>query len=194
MVDTTNGANLAATAAAIRAGGVVAYPTEGIWGLGCDPLNEEAVRRILALKKRRMEQGLILLAASEAQLAPFAAPFAPDIAKRIHPSWPGPVTWIVPAAADCPAWLTGGRPTLAMRVTAHPPARALARAAQTALVSTSANPHGEAPAKSAEDVRTFFGETIDAVLDAPLGDLPGASEIRDAATGRIVRPATNHRP
>ncbi|MGH8273929.1 MAG: L-threonylcarbamoyladenylate synthase, partial [Gammaproteobacteria bacterium] len=84
-------------AAAIRAGGVVAYPTEGVWGLGCHPRNEAAVKRILVLKQRSREQGLILLAADEAQLAHYVAPFPPEMASRIRASWPGPVTWLVPA-------------------------------------------------------------------------------------------------
>ncbi len=180
---------LAAAAAAIRSGGVVAYPTEGVWGLGCDPMNEIAVRRILALKKRRVEEGLILLAASEAQLASFITPFTPETAKRILPTWPGPVTWIVPAAENCPAWLTGGRATLAVRVSAHPPARALARAAGTALVSTSANRRGEPAARDADAVRALFGDALDAVLVSPLGNQSGATEIRDAANGRVLRPA-----
>ncbi|MGH8427198.1 MAG: L-threonylcarbamoyladenylate synthase [Gammaproteobacteria bacterium] len=181
--------SLAAAAAAIRRGGIVAYPTEGVFGLGCNPRNKAAVKRILGLKGRDVEKGLILLAANEAQLAPFIAPFEPDVARRILPTWPGPVTWIVPVAKDCPVWLTGGRPTLAVRVSAHPPARALARAADTALVSTSANMSGAAPAYSVEDVRALFGDELDALLEGEIGNLPGPTEIRDAATGRVLRPA-----
>ncbi len=186
--------NLATAATAIRAGGVVAYPTEGVWGLGCDPRNEGAVQRILALKRRREEQGLILLAADEAQLAPFMKPFPPELSKRIRPTWPGPVTWIVPATADCPAWLTGGRPTIAVRVSAHPPARALTRAAAKALVSTSANRHGEPPAKTPAELLALFGDAIDGILEGPLGGAQGSSEIRDAATGRVLRAAAKAKP
>lgn len=185
---------IARAADAIRAGGVVAYPTEGVWGLGCDPLNAAAVKRILTLKHRRPEQGLILLAAEEAQLAPFITPFPPEMAKRIRPTWPGPVTWIVPAAAGCPDWLTGGRTTLAVRVSTHPPARELARAAGSAIVSTSANRHDEAPATDAESLRALFGDEIDAILDAPLGGLGGASEIRDARSGHVLRPRQSRMP
>ena len=174
---------------AVRSGGVVAYPTEGLWGLGCDPRNEAAVQRILRLKGRRLEQGLIVIAASGTQLVPFIQPLSPQMAERIRPSWPGPVTWIVPADEDCPAWLTGGRNTLAVRVSAHAPARRLCFAAETAIVSTSANRHGEPPATNADQVREMFGDDIDAILDAPLGDAPGASEIRDGATGAVLRSA-----
>lgn len=176
-------------AAAIRAGGVVAYPTEGVWGLGCDPRRRTAVERILALKGRPVDKGLILLAASEEQLEPFLAPLAPAVAARVRACWPGPVTWIARTSADCPRWLTGGRNTLAVRVTAHPLAAALARAAGTALVSTSANLSGAATARNAVEVRRLFGKVIDTVVEGELGDLAGPTEIRDAATGKVVRPA-----
>jgi L-threonylcarbamoyladenylate synthase len=174
-------------AAAIRSGGVVAYPTEGVWGLGCDPMNETAVQRILTLKTRRLDQGLIVLGASGTQLVPFIKPFLPKMAERIRSSWPGAVTWIVPAASDCPEWLTGGRDTLAVRVTAHRPARQLCFAAGTALVSTSANRHGEAPTRDVDTLHKQFGDELDDILEAPLGDAGGASEIRYAATGEILR-------
>jgi L-threonylcarbamoyladenylate synthase len=177
-----------AAAAAVRAGGIVAYPTEGVWGLGCDPRNRAAVERILELKGRPRDKGLILLAASEEQLAPFAAPFAPAVAARVRPTWPGPVTWIVAAGNDCPEWLTGGRRTLAVRVTPHPVAAELARTAGTALVSTSANVSGGAPARSAVEVRRLFGKALDAVVEGELGGLAGPTEIRDAASGRVLRP------
>ncbi|MGH8126988.1 MAG: L-threonylcarbamoyladenylate synthase [Gammaproteobacteria bacterium] len=181
--------NLGATVAAIRAGAIVAYPTEGVWGLGCDPSNREAAERLLALKQRPMAKGLILLAAEETQLAPWIAPFDPVMAERIRATWPGPATWIVPSRPDCPDWLTGTRDTLAVRVTAHPPARALCAAAGMALVSTSANPSGEAPLITLEAVRDTFGSALGAVLDGPLGDLKSPTEIRDARTGHILRPA-----
>lgn len=178
----------AEVAAAIRAGGVVAYPTEGVWGLGCDPGNREAVERLLAMKGRDAGKGLILIAAEEAQLATWTAPLDPAMAGRIRGTWPGPVTWIVPARDDCPPWLTGGRRTLAVRITAHPPARALCVAAGTALVSTSANPSGRAPLGGPAALHEAFGGALDGILDEPLGGLRGPTEIRDVQTGRILRP------
>lgn len=182
--------DIRSVAEAIRAGGVVAYPTEGVWGLGCDPCNEAAVERILALKGRRREQGLILLAANSEQLTPFIKPLPKEIMQRLRTTGADPVTWIVPARTDCPAWLTGGRGTIAVRITAHPPARQLARAAGTALVSTSANRHGEPPANGPQALRSIFGSSLDAIHEAPLGYAAGPSEIRDAVTGRILRAAT----
>jgi len=179
---------MGAVAAAIRAGGIVAYPTEGVWGLGCDPANREAVERLLQLKGRSAEKGLILLAAEETQLAPWIAPLDPAMAERIRGTWPGPVTWVVPAIDDCPSWLTGGRRTLAVRITAHPPARALCVASDTALVSTSANSSGETPLDGPAALRDAFGPALDAVLEEPLGRLHGPTEIRDVRTGAILRP------
>ena len=180
---------LADVAAAIRAGGLVAYPTEGVWGLGCDPANRDSVERLITLKGRAASKGLILIAANKNQLAPWIKPFDPSTAERIRGTWPGPVTWIVPARADCPTLLTGGRPTLAVRITAHPPARTLCVAAGTALVSTSANPGGQAPLADVGALRKTFGSALNAILDEPLGGLHGPTEIRDARTGRILRMA-----
>jgi L-threonylcarbamoyladenylate synthase len=172
---------------ALRRGGVVAYPTEGVFGLGCDPRDAAALARLLELKGRPASAGLILIAAEFSQLAPWLAPLAPELEGRAAASWPGPMTWVWPAAAGVSATLTGGRNTLAVRVTAHPPAAALCHAFGGALVSTSANRHGAPPARTAAEVRATFGDSIDATLDADCGGLPGPTEIRDALTGAVLR-------
>ena len=174
-------------ARALRAGGVVAYPTEAGWGLGCDPWDEAAVGRLLALKGRPAAQGLILIAAEPGQLTPFLAPLPPERAGEIHASWPGPVTWVLPAAVEVPAWLTGGRDTIAVRVTAHPAAALLCELAGGAIVSTSANRSAGRPARSAAAVRRIFGERIDAILPGPVGDLERPTPIRDGRTGAYLR-------
>src|SRR4051812_15534880 len=120
-------------AAAVRAGGVVAYPTEAVYGLGCNPLEHRAVERIFALKGRDPAKGLILIASRMEQLSPFMATLPADVAQKLKASWPGPVTWVVPAAQALPFWLSGGRSTLAVRVTAHPIAAALCESAGMAL-------------------------------------------------------------
>lgn len=176
-------------AAAVRAGGVVAYPTEAVYGLGCDPSNEHAVLRILRLKRRDTSLGVLLIAASVEQLAPFIAPFTPDIAARVLPTWPGPETWVVPASGQAPAWLRGAHAGIAVRVTAHAPAAELCRAAGMPLVSTSANRHGAAPARNAGEVRTAFRNEVDCILDAPCGAQQGPTRIRDALTGAVLRPS-----
>src|SRR5690606_18310794 len=139
-------------ATALRSGGVIAYPTEAVWGLGCDPRNEAAVLRLLALKQREVDKGLILVGASEAQLTPYIDMLALDAAQRaaVLASWPGPHTWIVPASTQAPAWITGTHTGIAVRVSAHPTVIALCDAFGGALVSTSANRAGE-PAPSRRD-------------------------------------------
>lgn len=172
----------------VRAGGVVAYPTEAVYGLGCDPGNSAAVQRILRLKGRPAAKGLILIAADLAQLQPYLAPLPEEMRERVLPTWPGPVTWLLPAAPGTPEWLRGEHTTLAVRVTAHPLAAALCRAAGTPLVSTSANRSGGAPARSAQEVRTLFGGALDFVLEGELGGLARPTQIRDGRSGEVLRP------
>jgi len=172
---------------AVRNGGVIAYPTEAIYGLGCDPLEYEAVNRIFDLKGRDIKKGLILIAARVEQLLPFMARLPDPVMKKLEASWPGPVTWVVPAAPSLPFWLSGGRDTLAVRVTAHALTRQLCEACDMALVSTSANQSGQSPARSALQVRATFGDKLDYVLNGELGGLKKPTEIRDASTGKVLR-------
>lgn len=172
----------------LRAGGVVAYPTEGVYGLGCDPLDGAAVETVLRLKGRSRRKGLILVAADFEQVAPFLAPLRdPKLRKRLALDWPGPVTWVLRAAWAVPSWLTGGRDTLAVRVTAHAGVAALCRAFGRALVSTSANRSGGRPARSALAVRRLFGDAVDMIVHGPLGGLAGSTPIRDGSSGQLLR-------
>jgi L-threonylcarbamoyladenylate synthase len=172
----------------VRAGGVIAYPTEGVFGIGCAADDAVAVARILALKGRGAGLGFIVIGATFEQVEALLAPVSTRLRARLDATWPGPVTWVVPAHADTPAWLTGGRDTLAVRITAHPPARALCERAGVALVSTSANRHGRPPARTALAVRRIFGRSIDGLLPGACGTLAGPTEIRDLASGRVLRP------
>lgn len=172
----------------VSEGGVVAYPTEGVYGLGCDPANSEAVRRILRIKQRPVEKGLILIAAEFRQLDPWIKDLDATLRRRVLASWPGPVTWLMPARQHVPIWLRGEHRSLAVRVTDHPLAAALCRAVGSALVSTSANRSGDEPARSAAAVETTLGSEIDAILDGPIGALSGPTEIRDVFTGAVIRP------
>jgi len=170
----------------VRSGGVVAYPTEGVYGLGCDPGDGDAVARILVMKRRPESAGLILIAADARQLDEWIAPGA-DERRRIANGADG-ITWVVTAAPATPEWITGGRPSVAVRVTRHPVAAALCAAAQTPLVSTSANRRGCPPALTALAARRTFGAEIDCVLAGPTGGRGVPSEIRDARTGETLRP------
>lgn len=173
----------------VCAGGVVAYPTEAVFGLGCDPANQQAVEKLLALKQRPADKGLILIAADFAQLEPFLQPLSDDIMQRVMPTWPGPVTWLIPARRDALSHVRGHFDTLAVRVTAHPIAAELCRQAASAIVSTSANTAGTSPARSADEARRQFANRIEFVLDGPLGDRKRPTEIRDARTGAVIRAA-----
>ncbi|HEY9198139.1 MAG TPA: Sua5/YciO/YrdC/YwlC family protein [Gammaproteobacteria bacterium] len=168
-------------------GGVIAYPTEAVYGLGCDPLNAQAVMRLLKLKQRPVEAGLILIAADFAQVEPFLQPLTSTVRRKLFATWPGPVTWLLPARPETPVWLRGRHATLAVRVTAHAGTAALCRSFGGALVSTSANPRGREPARSLLQVRRYFGDALDYLLPGPLGGRRQPSEIRDATTGRILR-------
>jgi L-threonylcarbamoyladenylate synthase len=171
----------------VRSGGVIAYPTEAVYGLGCDPLDQDAVERIFALKGRDQAKGLILIASDISQLLPFMAPLSAAVMKTLESSWPGPITWVVPAAPALPHWLSGGRETLAVRVTAHPVASSLCTALEMALVSTSANKSGQAPARTALAVRMLWGDAVDCIMPGDVGGLSKPTEIREALTGKVLR-------
>lgn len=176
-----------AALAALRRGGIVAYPTEAVYGLGCDPANAAAVARLLELKQRPQSKGLILIAADETALQPWLAPIDAATGARIRPTWPGPTTWLLPAADDCPATLRGEHETLAVRVTAHPVAAGLCRAWGGALVSTSANRSGGDPVRDADAARQLFGSAVDAVVEGAVGGRERPTSIRDARTGQTLR-------
>jgi L-threonylcarbamoyladenylate synthase len=171
----------------LRAGEVIAYPTEAVYGLGCDPMCEAAVRRVLALKRRKPEEGLILIADCCARFLPFVAEVRAERLERARASWPGPVTWLFPRAPAVPDWLAGSHTTIALRVTDHPVCRALCAAFEGAIVSTSANPSGAEPARSADEVREYFGDGLAGIVEGELGGRAAPSEIRDLATGRVLR-------
>lgn len=171
----------------VQAGGVIAYPTEAVYGLGCNPLDADAVLQILDLKQRPAEKGLILIAADLQQLLPYLQPLSAALRRKVEATWPGPVTWLLPARAETPWWLRGTHDTLAVRVTAHPLAAALCRACGMALVSTSANRAGQPPARSALRVRRVFGHQVDRIVHGPLGESARPTEIRDGRTGKVLR-------
>ncbi len=173
--------------AALRAGGVIAYPTEAVWGLGCDPRNQGAVDKLLALKRRDWRKGLILVAADFAQLEPFVQLPSRTAQKRAFSSWPGPATWIFPASDHTPMWISGERDSVAIRVSAHPVVQALCLAYGGPIVSTSANRAGHEAARSASAVRLAFGRSIDALVPGALGKLEAPTVIRDVISGMILR-------
>jgi L-threonylcarbamoyladenylate synthase len=174
----------------VRAGGLIAYPTEAVFGLGCLPTAHQALDRLLALKRRPWQKGLLLIAADVAQLAPFVIlPADPARRRELLASWPGPVTWVLSAQRGVPRAITGGRLTVGVRVTAHPIAAALCAAVGGALVSTSANVSRRPPLKSLLHVRRTFAGGLDYVLAGSLGGLQAPTVIKDGRTGRVLRAA-----
>lgn len=171
----------------LRRGGIVAYPTESCYGLGCDPHNARALKHLIRLKGRDAAKGLLLIADRLSRLQAHPRPLNAADRARVRRTWPGPVTWIVPASAACPAMLTGGRATIAVRVTSHPGAARLCRALGTALVSTSANKSGKKPAQTAAQCRRMFGARV-RVVDGRIGTRQRPSTLIDLVTGTVLRP------
>jgi L-threonylcarbamoyladenylate synthase len=174
-------------------GGVIAYPTEGVFGLGCLPHFGDAVEHILAIKGRSAKAGLILVAADYSLLSDWIAPTPAEHARldsQSSSSAEHAITWIVSAHRYTPEWLTGGRKTVAVRISKHPVAAALSRAAGSALVSTSANRSGRPAAMSTLAVRKIFANQLDMVVPGALGGASGPSEIRVAQDDRVIRTAS----
>lgn len=184
----TANANAVETAAqVVRQGGVVAYPTEGVFGLGCDPFNELAVMRLLALKGRDVDKGLIVLGDSIERCAPLLDRLTPSERSLVLDTWPGSCTWLLPNAVF-PKWVVGDHDRVAIRVTAHPVAQALCALSGGWLVSTSANVAGEPPMQSVADVSDLWSKQIDAIVAGELTHEPGrTTSIRDACSGAWLR-------
>ena len=172
----------------IRRGAVIAYPTEAVWGLGCDPFNATAVARLLALKDRPMDKGLIVVAADIKQFDWLLEGLSSSQLAQLQSTWPGPNTWLVPHQDRIPEWVTGAHASVAIRVSAHPLVAQLC-ALTGPLISTSANPSGLAPAKSRLRIEQYFHGQLDAVLNGALGQSSNPSTIRDLRTGRVLRSA-----
>lgn len=171
----------------LKQGGIIAYPTESCYGLGCDPRNVRALKHLIRLKGRSAAKGMLLIADHFKRLQVFIRPLNAGDSARMRRNWPGPVSWVVPASAACPPLLTGGRATIAIRVTAHPVAARLCRSLGMALVSTSANKSGKKPAQTAAECRRIFGAQV-RVIDGRIGQRRRPSTLIDLATGTILRP------
>lgn len=175
--------------AALRRGGVIACPTESVWGLSCDPFDEAAVARLLAIKQREVDKGLILAAAKQAQLDGLVDWNALPAGRReaVLASWPGPNTWIVPVTARVPRWITGAHEGVAVRVSAHSGLAALCAGFGGVLVSTSANPAGAPPPHTQAAIDPSLLAALDGVVPGATGGLARPTAIRDARTGAELR-------
>jgi L-threonylcarbamoyladenylate synthase len=171
---------------------VFAYPTEAVYGLGCNPFDQTAVNRILSIKQRPASQRFILIASDWSQIENLI-----DLDKihRINPklllpvkqSWPGPVTWVFPASDNAPEWLVDANQTIALRITAHPIASKLCKIAEIPLISTSANISGKTPCRSFDQTKEQLGSLVNDVIDGSVDLLSSPTPIRDVLTGEYFR-------
>ena len=172
----------------LLAGGVIAYPTEAVYGLGCDPFNEQAVRKLLFLKKRSPDKGLILIAHSWQAVSHLVLPLPRKLLDRVLKTWPGPITWVFPACiAIVPKWLRGRHSSIAIRITAHKLAHTLCKEFGKPIVSTSANIEGKQPARTEEEVRKQFPTGIDYILTGTTDLLTKPTPIYGVLNNNIIR-------
>lgn len=171
---------------ALQQGKLIAYPTEAVYGLGCDPLNETAVTNLLKIKQRPVHKGLILIASDFTQLQPYIKPSSAML-QRIMPSWPGPITWVIPAQDWVTTYLKGSHHSLAVRVSAHPLVQQLCANYGGAIISTSANISAQAPARSALAVRKNFPSSDIFILQSATGQDNQPTAIYNALDGSCLR-------
>ncbi|MDG3086724.1 L-threonylcarbamoyladenylate synthase [Vibrio hannami] len=174
---------------ALKSGEVIAYPTEGVFGVGCDPDSPEAIQKLLDIKQRPVEKGLILIAASYEQVLPYIdeTQLSQEQLEEIHSNWPGPVTWVIPVSKKVTAYVSGQFSSVAVRVTDHPLVQELCLAYGKPITSTSANLTGQPPCMTTEEVVDQLGDTGVVVLEGKTGGRDKPSEIRDAKTGKVLR-------
>ncbi len=170
----------------LRCGEIIAYPTEAVYGLGCDPLNESAVQQLLELKQRPVAKGMILIAANFLQIDDYVE-IDEVIKKRIMPTWPGPHTWVLPAQPWVPEYLTGEHQTIAVRITNHPIAARICEYFGQAIISTSANPSGLKPPKTLLQLRKYFSPQDLLMIPGTTGALSQPTTIRNGVTGARLR-------
>lgn len=182
-------ANVNPCVKALLQGEVIAYPTEGVFGVGCDPDNPQAIEKLLAVKAREQAKGLILIAANLAQLQDYIAfdDLSNAMKIKVLSTWPGPVTWVMPKGKKATPWLTGQFDTLAVRVSAHPDVQALCLKFGKPITSTSANLSGEPPCLSVESVKQQLGARVACIYEGQVGLRNKPTEIRDACSGKILR-------
>ena len=178
--------SLALASRHIHAGGIIAYPTESVIGLGCDPLNENAVNKILSLKNRSVDKGLILISGHLEQLLPFINITEKQF-EKLNKTRSKPLTWLVEASPLTPLWITGRHQKVAIRITEHQLARQLCQVTGYPLVSTSANASGHQPAKTLLRTRQYFSDHIDFYLPGNIDGFNKPSEIRDLDSDLIIR-------
>jgi len=173
---------------ALHQGGVIAYPTEAVWGLGCDPYNQDAVQHLLNIKRRPMHKGLVLVASNFDQISFLLDELSAQEREKVVADWPGPYTWVLPDPKGIiPVWVKGKYDAVAVRVSAHTLVKELTKSYGSFIVSTSANPSDYNPARDALKVKTYFGNKIDYLLPGELGGLAQPTQIRDLRSDQVIR-------
>jgi len=169
-------------------GGVIAYPTEAVWGLGCDPENSAAIERILELKQRPVAKGLIVVAANLQQIQPLLDTLNVAQLEQLRETWPGPITWLIPDSQNLfSPWVKGQHTSVAVRVSAHPVVQQLCTEFGKPIISTSANLAGQAEIRDRSELELVFAGIIDCVVPGELGAASTVSEIRDLVSGAVMR-------
>ncbi len=184
-----NNLNRQAAIAALKQNQVIVYPTEAVWGMGCDPQSKVAVEHLLTIKHRPVEKGLILIAANFEQVEKYVdiTKLSEEIKQQVFESWPGPVTWLLPCSELTPSWISGGSELVAVRVTEHPTVVALCNDFGSAIVSTSANLTGQPTCQNLAQLQTLFKEQVAVYVDELLGGNTNPSTIKHAFTGKVIR-------
>ena len=178
--------NISQATKLLKQGDVVAYPTEAVYGLGCDPFNESAMTKLLHVKQRPLEKGVILIASTVEQILPLVRLNGEPWEEKVLQNWPGPFTWVLPVQKSLPNWITGGRETVAVRVSDHQGVKQLCDAFSGAIVSTSANLTGGEPARSCAEIADYFGVNFPC-LEGSLGRLKQPTQIWDAQSLKRLR-------
>lgn len=172
---------------ALMTDGIIAYPTEAVYGLGCSIFSECAVQKILTLKERPVEMGLIIIAADFMQIESLVEPLSSQHLDKVWATWPGPTSWAWPKTDLVPAYIHGDWDSVVVRISAHPIVRQLCLDFGGPIVSTSANRHGEVPCRTAAEVAACFGQAVDYILPGDIGDLDKPTPIYDVMTGDVLR-------
>ena len=169
----------------IRRGGIIAYPTESCFGLGCDPKNRKAINKIIKLKKRSLNKNFILIGSSIKQFNYFLEPLNNSIAKNLFSKWPGPHTWLITENNRCPNWLKSNS-KIALRISSFTPCQKLTKSLGMAITSSSLNLSGKIPLKNYRDVCRFLPKQVK-LIKGRIGKSKRPSVIQDFQTKKIIR-------
>lgn len=173
---------------ALHNAGVVCHPTEAVWGLAALPDDPSAVAKILRIKNRPWQKGLVVVTDRVDRIEQLLDGLPGSCREAVLTSWPGPATWVLPDRGLFPSWVRGTHQSVAVRVSDHPLTVQLCAAADSCLVSTSANPAGREPARDQVQAQRYFGAKVDYYLPGRTGALAQPTQIRDALSGEILRP------